>query len=253
MKVRTKDDSTGAGKKVVILDNLDFSTSYRPFAPTNKWAPVNMTGRSTLFNRNLQVQFSSTFDPYALDTMGRTTEKFLISEKSKLFRITRAQVNMSFRLESAAGKKDDKTAGTEGIDETDERSPENVEDIYDDSDGAIRNEYVDFDIPWSISFDYSWSYTKPGFKSTINNSLRVSGDISLTPKWKIGLNTNYDFVAGEFSATNMSVHRDLHCWEMQFGIVPFGNYKSYSFTIRAKSAILRDLKWDKRKTWHDNF
>lgn len=253
MKVRTKDDSTGAGKKVVILDNLDFTTSYRPFAPTNKWAAVNMTGRSTLFNRNLQVQFSSTFDPYALDTLGRTSEKFLISEKSKLFRITRAQVSINFSLQSAAGKKDDKTAGNEGIVESDDRGPENVEDIYDDSDGAIRNDYVDFDIPWTISFDYSWAYNKPGLKANINNSLRVSGDISLTPKWKIGLNTSYDFVAGEFTATNMSVHRDLHCWEMQFGIVPFGTYKSYSFTIRAKSAILRDLKWDKRKTWHDNF
>ena len=98
MKVRSKNDSTGAGKKVVILDNLDFSTSYSPFAPANKWAPVNMTGRSTLFNRNLQLQFGSTFDPYALDSSGRTSDKFLISEKGKLFRITRAQIRYGFQI-----------------------------------------------------------------------------------------------------------------------------------------------------------
>ena len=68
MKVRSKDDTTGQGKKVTILENLDFATSYRPFATTNKWAAVTMTGRSTLFKRNLQLQFRSTFDPYAIDS-----------------------------------------------------------------------------------------------------------------------------------------------------------------------------------------
>ena len=74
------------------------------------------------------------------------------------------------------------------------------------------------------------------------HTIRLSGDISLTPKWKIGVNTGYDFVAKEFSTTNISIHRDLHCWEMRFSVVPFGDRRSYSFTINAKSAILRDVK-----------
>jgi hypothetical protein len=253
MKVRSKDDTTGLGKKVTILDNLDFTSSYRPFAPENKWAPVNMTGRSTLFNRNLQLQFGSTFDPYALDSLGRPSDRFLIRETGKLFRLTRAQISIGFRLQSAAGKKDEtKAGGSTDIEETYEKT-EDVTDLYEDAGGAVRSEYVDFDIPWSVSIDYSWNYTKPGLKTTINNSIRINGDISLTPKWKIGVNSSYDFVAQKFSATNISIYRDLHCWEMRFGVVPFGDYKSYSFTINAKSAILRDLKWDKRRSWHDNF
>jgi hypothetical protein len=212
-----------------------------------------MTGRSSLFNRKLNIQFSSSFDPYALDSLGRLSDKFLFSQTGKIFRMTRAQVSLSFRLQSYAGKKKEGTAPESDIEESSEAIPDELSDMYNETGGTIRNDYVDFDIPWSVNIDYSWNYSKPSFKKKIDSSVRLSGDISLTPKWKFGVNTSYDFMAKEFSATNMSIHRDLHCWEMRFTIVPFGNYKSYAFTIRAKAAILRDLKWDKRQTWHDNF
>jgi hypothetical protein len=253
MKVRSDKDSTGEGRKVVILDNLDFSTRYSPFSPANKWSPVNMTGRSSLFKRKLNIQFSSSFDPYALDSVGRVSDKYLFSETGKIFRMTRAQVSLGFRLQSSSGKKKESTAPESDIEESSEVVPDEMSDMYNETGGTIRNDYVDFDIPWSVNIDYSWNYSKPSFKKKIDSSVRLSGDISLTPKWKFGVNTSYDFIAKEFSATNMSIHRDLHCWEMRFTIVPFGDYKSYAFTIRAKAAILRDLKWDKRQTWHDNF
>lgn len=253
MKVRSKNDTTGQGKKVSILDNLDFSTNYRPFAPenSNKWSPINMSGRSTLFNRKMQLQILSTFDPYAIDSTGRTTNTFNIKETGKLFRITRASISIGYRLQSAAGKK---TETEEAGGETDLEEDRNMEmaDYYDETGGVIRSDYVDFDIPWSLNIDFDWSYAKTLLSRSITSSVRLSGDLSLTPKWKIGFNTSYDFVAKEFSATNISIYRDLHCWEMRFGVVPFGTYKSYSFTIRARSAILRDLKWDKRGTWRDN-
>jgi hypothetical protein len=212
-----------------------------------------MTGRSTLLKRNLQLQFSSVFDPYAIDSTGRRTEKYLIRETGKLFRLTSAQITIGFSLQSPAGKKKETTAEAAGEVDANNYESEVPYDMYGDVGGAINRDYVDFDIPWSVNADFSWSYNKSGIKAQIDNSIRLSGDISLTPKWKIGVSSYYDFIAHEFTATNMSIYRDLHCWEMRFGIVPFGDYKSYSFTINAKSVLLRDLKWDKRKTWHDNF
>ena len=50
MKVRPKNDTTGKDKKVSILDNLNFSASYNPFAKEFKWSTVNMTGSTKLFN-----------------------------------------------------------------------------------------------------------------------------------------------------------------------------------------------------------
>jgi hypothetical protein len=40
---------------------------------------------------------------------------------------------------------------------------------------------------------------------------------------------------------------------MRISVVPFGTYKSYNFQINAKSNILSDLKYNKRKNWQDNF
>ena len=183
---------------------------------------------------------------------GRTTNTFNIKKTGKLFRLTSASLTASFRLQSAAGKK--KTGSTETTaGETQPAEPEDMSDIYEEASGSIRSNYVDFDIPWSLSVDFAWNYNKSGLKAKIDNTVRLTGDISLTPKWKIGVTSSYDIIARKFTATSLSLHRDLHCWEMRFSVVPFGDYKSYSFTINARSAILRDLKWDKRKAWQDNF
>ena len=71
MKVRAKTDSTVEEKKVSILDNFNFSTSYNPFAKNFQWSPVNMTGSTKLFNKQVDMRFGATFDPYALDSAGR--------------------------------------------------------------------------------------------------------------------------------------------------------------------------------------
>ena len=124
---------------------------------------------------------------------------------------------------------------------------------YDPSADDYYGQYVDFDVPWSLKLDYSFSYKKTKDVSTIIQTVRASGDLSLTPNWKIGFNTGYDLANRKFTTTNVSLYRDLHCWEMRISVVPFGNYRSYNFQINAKSNILRDLKYNKRKSWQDNF
>jgi hypothetical protein len=47
---------------------------------------------------------------------------------------------------------------------------------------------------------------------------------------------------------NCNITRDLHCWTMSAGIVPVGPYASYNFSIRVKSSLLSDLKYDKRSS-----
>jgi hypothetical protein len=112
---------------------------------------------------------------------------------------------------------------------------------------------VNFDIPWSLNVDYGWRFTKQNLETVYTHTIRVNGDISITPKWKIGGSSGYDFVSKKVTLTNISIHRDLHCWEMRFNVVPFGQRRSYSFTINAKSSILRDVKYNKAKSWYDNF
>ena len=112
---------------------------------------------------------------------------------------------------------------------------------------------MDFNVPWSFGADYNFRLVKTKEEPEIIQSVRFRGDVSLTPKWKIGFNSGYDFTKKKVSITNLNLYRDLHCWEMQITMVPFGNYRSYSFQINIKSTILRDLKYEQGDNWYDNF
>ncbi len=248
LKVRPKNDTTGTPKKIKLIENLNFSANYNPFKDDKRWSNINMTGSTRLLENKINLRFNSTFSPYTLDSMGRETNLYLIKESGKIARLVRAgfDISMSFRS-TAGGKKQEEEKEEE--EEVTARTP----GLFPEYEGYYSGDYVDFSVPWSLSVNYNWSYSKAGLASSksIIQTVRLSGDISLTKKWKIGGNTGYDFEKKKMTVTNLNLHRDLHCWEMRFAIVPFGPHRHYSFTINAKSSILRDLKYDKKKNWYD--
>ena len=74
-----------------------------------------------------------------------------------------------------------------------------------------------------------------------------SGDIELTPKWKVGASSGYDIKSNGFSYTQLRFSRDLDSWKLNFNWVPFGDRQTYYFFIGVKSSMLSDLKYDKRQ------
>ena len=87
-------------------------------------------------------------------------------------------------------------------------------------------------------------------------NLGFSGNIKITPKWKLGFHSGYDFSDEsnqewwkKFSYTSIDIYRDLHCWELLFNWIPTGYQRSYTLTIRVKSDILKDLKFERKKDW----
>ena len=50
-----------------------------------------------------------------------------------------------------------------------------------------------FDIPWTLNVSYSLNYSKPGFKSTISQTLSFNGNVSLTKKMAVTYTSGYDF------------------------------------------------------------
>jgi len=259
-KMRSKNDTIDEMEKVSLLDNLSLSTSLNLFHTdtlTPAWTPINFNGNTKLFNNKLNLSFRGVLDPFGYDeTRARTAETWF-SQTGKPLRLTAASLSAGFSLKSKKEKTDSKS----GQKDLDRQSQLNSRDMagedpmgnYDPNMEEYYGDYVDFDIPWSLRVDYSFSYTKRQAESKIVQTLRTSGDFSLSPNWKIGFNTGYDLDKKQFTTTNLSIYRDLHCWEMRISVVPFGNYKSYNFQINAKSAILSDLKWNKRKSWVDNF
>jgi hypothetical protein len=80
----------------------------------------------------------------------------------------------------------------------------------------------------------------------------VNGDVNVTPKWKVGFTSGYDFLQRQLSYTSINIFRDLHCWEIAFNWIPIGPRKSYMFTLHVKSSVLEDLKLTKKTDWRDN-
>jgi hypothetical protein len=115
------------------------------------------------------------------------------------------------------------------------------------------SQYIDFNVPWNISVNYSFNYQNNVISSNSSNTIMVSGDVSLTQKWKVQYNTTYDLKVRQLSsATSFAIYRDLHCWDLSVQWLPFGYYKSYNVTIKVKASILQDLKLSKRSDYTSN-
>jgi len=259
-KMRSKVDTIDELEKVKIVDNLSFNTSLNLFnldTLSPSWSPITFNGSTRIFNEKLNLSFRGSMDPFGYDSTRSRTVETWYSQTGKPVRLTSASMSAGFNLKSKKEKTDSK-AGQENMDrESQLNNPDMAGDDpnenYDPNVEEFYGDYVDFDIPWSVRVDYSFSYTKPRDEIKIVQTLRASGDFSLSPNWKIGFNTGYDIDKRSFTTTNLSIYRDLHCWEMRISVVPFGTYKSYNFQINAKSSILADLKYSKRKSWYDNF
>ena len=229
MKVKSRKDTINEYKKIKLIESLNITSSYNMFAEKNNWSNISINGRTTLF-KNLKITFGSSFDPYALDSLGNRTNNFELSENKVLGRLTSANISTGFSFKPPK-------SSTDGEDET-------VIGDYED--------YVDFNVPWTLRVDYMWKYSKPRLESVVTQTLCFSGDVKLTPKWKIGFSSGYDIEKMDFTYTSIDIYRDLHCWEARFTWIPLGYHQSYNFQINVKSAILKDLKWAKRKSWYDN-
>jgi hypothetical protein len=65
--------------------------------------------------------------------------------------------------------------------------------------------------------------------------------------------SGYDFKGKQITMTQIGITRDLHCWQMNFNWVPNGSMKMWNFTIRVKASVLGDLKYERRKDFHDTY
>jgi lipopolysaccharide assembly outer membrane protein LptD (OstA) len=104
-KVVDRDSTKTELKKIKLLNNLNFSATYNIVADSLKWSPVRMTGSTKLFNK-LNLNFSATLDPYAIDANGSKIDKFNINNGGSLFRLTNAGLTASYSISSKDFSKD---------------------------------------------------------------------------------------------------------------------------------------------------
>lgn len=262
-KIKDSDTTKTELKKIMLLNSLNFQTSYDISADSLKWSPLRVSGGTVLFKDKMNVNFGATLDPYAINNAGRRINKFNIDNGGSLFRMTSANVTMNYSLSSKGDAKKENTNkqgqrnGGRGddlfgrsTDLSDRRQSQFDED--DDDDKKKKDSppaFYNTDLPWDLTFAYSLTYGNANRQNEITaNSLMVSGNIDLAPKWKVGVSTGYDLVQNGVTFTQLRFERDLLSWRMDFTWVPIGDYRSWGFFIGIKSGMLSDIKWEKRNS-----
>ncbi len=202
-------------KKIKIIEDFSISGNYNIAADSLNFSSFYLTLRNKI-SKNLDFQMSTTIDPYKLDENGTRINELYI-KSGNIGRLTYSNFNLNMKFSNKEKK--------------------NKTNLH---------------IPWNINLYYNINYRKPSTEGEIIQSINFDGEIDLTKKWNLKFRSGYDLKNKDFTFTSLDLYRDLHCWEMMFNWVPFGNRKSYNFILRVKSDILQDLKIEKKKNIFDS-
>ena len=255
MKVLDKKDTINGTRKIKIFDNLAFSSSYNFLADSFRLAPIRFSTRTSFFKRLINLSISGNIDPYTfrLDSISesatgiknvyqRRVDELAYKNNQGIGSLAYINMALGFRFSAKDFRSDD--------DEKESSYGTREEIDYINSNIA---EYIDFNVPWSINASYNLNRRKIGFRDpTITQTLTFSGDVSISEKTKISFRSGYDFKFKMLTQTSINATRDLHCWRINFSWVPFGRFQSYNLSINAVSALLQDLKLEKRSRFFDN-
>ncbi|MBA4304500.1 MAG: hypothetical protein C0424_09780 [Sphingobacteriaceae bacterium] len=254
-KIRQRTDTGVVMKKIKIFDSFNFGASYNFAADSLRLSPVIFSGRTT-FTNNFSLLFGGQLDPYARAENGQRVNQWLVDQQGKLAYLTNANLALSgsIRPKGKSGNAQRQPGNNLGnapmpapLDENEAREQDYLR-------RQSWNQFIDWTVPYSLNFNYTLNFNRSfieGTPNTITQAVLFNGDVSLTPKWKIGYNSGYDFTNKRMTTTVINLYRDLHCWEMSFNMVPFGQFRSYTFTINAKARMLQELKLTRRRDWFD--
>jgi len=209
----------------------------------------------------MSVNFGATLDPYALDNNNRRINTFNIDNNGSLFRLTSANLTMSYSFDSeglsggsnendnsrnqrlqSGGRDDDLFGRSENF--GDGAFADDDEDDEDEKPSELFN----YKIPWNFRVAYAINYSNSARQNEVSShSLMFSGDLEIAPRWSIGGSSGYDFKNKGFTLTQLRFQRDLLSWQMRFSWVPFGTFNRWNFFIGIKAGVFKDLKYEQRR------
>ncbi|AZQ44532.1 putative LPS assembly protein LptD [Nonlabens ponticola] len=266
-KVRDKDDPDADLRLVKLIKSLNLNTGYNLAGDSLNINPVRISGVIPL-TKKVDLNMDANLDPYALDNNNQRVDEFNIDNGGSLFRLTRAGARVNFKLSNKDFEKNTEEEEGEELNRADNTTLRNggrEDDLfgkpidpadgvyYEDEEPVEENVDIDksryrFKIPWSLNVAYTMTYNNAQRQNEINRqSLMVSGDLELSPRWSIGGNTGYDFANKGISFTTLRFQRDLESFRMSFNWNPIGDRRSWFFFIGIKAGALSDIKYDQRQ------
>ena len=269
MKTRSDNDSIEP-KKISLIENLSIGQSYNFAADSLNWSNIN-TSILLRLTKGFNLNLSATWDVYTyqLNANGQPVRVNIPRWKAGkgIGRLSSTGTSFSYTFNNDTFKKlkkkdkNDKAKDNpdaDNADMDDMRGPRRSQHSHDKDEGdgdLTADGYVPWSVPWSLTVNYSigyaygsFNYKKMEYDPRITQNLSLSGSIRPTKNWNFSFTASYNFETHRLAYMNCNISRDLHCFAMRASFVPVGPYKSYNFSIAVKSAMLSDLKYDKRSS-----
>jgi hypothetical protein len=258
-------------EKVIQLLSLNASGSVNFAAQEFQWSPIGVNFSNTLGG---VVQFSgnATFDVYdVVDSLFPSgarsftrVNRFLWNEGKGLMRLTNAGFTLSFATGSnggipAAAALPQSTDTTQLQPQTSEeaalgaRFQQRIDNTYDNVDifGDQTPGVRPFDISWNSSYNAAFNYS-PALASnlppTLSALIAANFSVTLEKSWRMSTGFSYDVISGQFNAPQLTLNKDLHCWDMSLTWNPIGQSQGFIFRIGMKAAQLRDIQYTRRES-----
>lgn len=241
LKRKSKKDTVTGFSKTRIIDALSVSGNYDIFKDSLKFSDINLQLRFSPVS-GLSVVSSGSISPYAWDDNGVSFDQYAMKNGQGLGRFTNASISTTYTFTTKESK------------ERINKIQETVGDFW----GAdyqyytmYPHEVIDFDIPWKINFTHTYfinlSNNIPNKRYAQNQNIMLSGDVSFTKRWKLGLNASYDILNKDLTQTRITITRDMHCWQLSFFWTPVGSQQSFLIRLNATSSLFQSAKLELRK------
>lgn len=266
VEAKIRDTTATEPRKIALIKSLGLTTNYNLAGDSLRLSPINLNGLIPVTEK-LDLNLNATLDPYALNNQNQRVDRWNINNGGSLFRLTNFGARFGFNLsnedfESGVEEEPDKKQYEHRIEDEGFRNGGRDDDLfgqagdignqnyYEDEEPEEQNVNIEeslyrFKIPWRLNIAYAMNYTNAQRQDMIsNNSIMLSGDIELSPRWSIGGNTGYDFVDNGITFTTLRFQRDLESWRLSFNWTPIGPRQSWFFFIGIKSGALADVKYE---------
>jgi hypothetical protein len=232
-------------EKNIQLFTLDARTGYNFAATQFNLSDLSLAIATTTLAPTVGLNGTATFSFYSFDSSGARINRYLWDDGRGFLRLTQASVQ--FQTGFSGQRQANPERQTFG-DSTQTAQAAVGNALPTDLGGNRLGQNIDYDIPWqfSLSGNITANLDNPVQSPQVDATFQSSFNFSPTPNWKVQLSTGYSVRQRQFTAPQILVSRDFHCWEMSFSWVPTGVFSSVFFQINVKAPQLRDIRIERR-------
>lgn len=214
--------SENSKSEKIDLFSLQMNTSYNFEAPEFKWSLINLNLRSKY--KRLNFDLSTTHDFYKFDPSTSSRSNKIGSPRLTSLKFS-SSVNLSGKIKNSLLLNESKYSFIDEISNA----------------GWNSNVGISF-----IQNKMNPNNESKTFWINANNSFQASKN------WKIKHSIRYDFINKKTVRQNLSMYREIDCWEFYADWVPSGYAKGFYLRLNLRSDMFKDLKIEKRSGIYNN-